>query len=197
MRPIGRSKMLLVHNGFRAVLASAPALIKCGNGDPGRRALIADYYASVLAALETHHQGEEMVLFPLLIERAPEEWGTVDLAIEQHHEVVSALAAAKTSVASWGAKGDDEADDVVKTLAALNEALSPHLDHEEAVIVPLLEDHMTLEDWGMLEAGVRAKLPEFAEILLSISHGMSLLWDAVGEKAFLEMVTNVGEDFGL
>jgi hypothetical protein len=88
------SDMAAVHQVFRSSLASAPVLIESAAGGEDRRTLIASYYTNVLAFLETHHDGEEELLFPLLIERAPQQKTDVDLAIEQHQEVLTLLGTA-------------------------------------------------------------------------------------------------------
>src|SRR5579863_7167407 len=139
--------MALAHDGLRFALASAPVLIDSATGNDVRRALIADYYAHVLAGLEVHHHGEEELLFPLLIERFPEERAKVDLGTAQHHAVVSYLTAAEAAVADWNARGDDESMSLLSALADLEEVLAVHLDYEQAEIVPV-EARLSLEDRG-------------------------------------------------
>ena len=150
------SDMLAAHKLFRVSLASAPALVESAAGDDVRRALVANYYAQLLAFLEVHHDGEEEHLFPLLIERAPGDRETVDRAIEQHHQLVALLGAAKTSAAAWGVKGDSAGPDVVSNLGELEEFLSAHLDQEEETILPLATEHVTVEEWRMLARHSRA-----------------------------------------
>jgi len=142
--------MAAVHTTFRTSLASAPAFIESAFGDDHRRTLIASYYSNVLAFLEVHHEGEDEYLFPLLIERVPEQRALVELAIKQHEQVLAFLATAKTATASWEGKGDSEGPESVRLLRSVNEALIPHLDHEEATIVPLAAVHLSAEEWGML-----------------------------------------------
>jgi len=186
--------MALAHDGLRFALASAPVLIDSATGDEVRRALIADYYAHVLAGLEVHHHGEEELLFPLLIERFPDERERVDLGTKQHHAVVSYVAAAETAVSEWGAKSDGECKDVVSALAALEEVLLVHLDYEQAEIVPV-EARLSSEDRGIYIARTQehhmARLAPVAEFFFSLYHGQPLLWEAVGEAPFREMLANV------
>lgn len=189
-----QTTMALPHDGFRFSLASAPALINSAKGDDDRRALIADYYASVLVGVEVHHHGEEELYFPLLIERFPEKRATVDLGAKQHHEVVSVAAAAKGAVALWVAKGDAETTNVLSTLEAFDEALSVHLHYEETEIVPL-EEGLTPQERAALLARIRehhvAKIPNMAEFLLSLFHGQALLWEAVDEASFRATIAKV------
>lgn len=189
-----RTFMALAHDGLRFSLASAPALILSANGDDVRRALVADFYANVLLGLEVHHHGEEELLFPMLIERFPEEQGKVDLGAKQHHEVVVFLAAAKAAVTDWQANGDGGSGSVLAALEALEENLSIHLQYEETEIVPL-ENGLSSEERRVYLARTRehhvAKLPNVAEFLLSLHHGQALLWESVGEALFREMIAGV------
>jgi hypothetical protein len=144
------SDMPAVHKVFRRSLASGPVFIGGAAGDDQRRALIANYYANVLAFLEVHHDGEEQLVFPLLNERAPAYRALIERAADQHAIVLGKLEAAKENVGTWEMKGDYEAEEVVRSLRALDAALSPHLDEEEAEIVPLAAEYLTVEEWGAL-----------------------------------------------
>jgi len=186
--------MAMAHDGFRFALASAPALIKSAKGDNVRRGLIADFYANVLVGLEVHHDGEEELLFPLLIERFPEERDKIDLGAEQHHEVVSLMAAATEAVSMWESEDDTGSRRLLSTLAALEQALSVHLDYEQTTIVPLegrLAPKELAHHFSRTADHHMAKLPP--NFLFALYHGEPLLWQAVGEASFREMIANVVE----
>ena len=184
--------MALAHDGLRFALTSAPALIGSAKGDGVRRGLVAGYYSAVLSGLEVHHHGEEELLFPLLIERFPDERKKVDLGAQQHHEVVSFLASAEIAVTDWAKQGDSESTNAVLSLAALEQCLSVHLDHEESAIVPLearLTEDERIAYMGRLVKHHMARLhPNPAEWFLMFSHGKALLWEAVGEASFRDMI---------
>ena len=203
------SDMAAVHQVFRSSLASAPVLIESAAGDEDRRTLIASYYTNVLAFLEAHHDGEEELLFPLLIERAPQQKSDVDLAIEQHQDVLTLLAAARTSVTAWEPKGDAEAPELMRTLGSLNVALSAHLDQEEARLVPLATEYVTVEEWGMLPGHAMANFdgdkiwlimglirenftPEQRAMMLEhMPPPPRQMWETMGEASFNEMIADV------
>ena len=144
------SDMRAVHQVFRSSLASAPQFVGSAAGDDERRVIIANYYANLLSFLEVHHDGEEKLVFPLLSERANEHRAVVDRAAAQHAEVVGAMATVNDSLGVWEGGGDPDASKVAWSLQALDSVLSPHLDQEEAEIVPLAAEHLTIEEWGML-----------------------------------------------
>jgi len=207
--PPDTSDMAAVHKVFRSSFASAPKFIESAAGDDDRRALIASYYANVLAFLDVHHDGEEELLFPLLIERAPDQREVVDRAIDQHREVVALLGSANDSIGAWEAKGDSEGPELVRTLRALDEALSAHLDHEEATIVPLATEHVSVEEWGMLPGHGMANFkgdkiwlilglirenftPEQrAAMLEHMPPPARQMWESMGEASFNELIAEV------
>ena len=68
------SDMARVHQVFREAIAAAPALIGSATARGRERLeLVATYYRNVLALLHAHHDGEDELIWPLLIERAPDE----------------------------------------------------------------------------------------------------------------------------
>jgi Hemerythrin HHE cation binding domain len=144
------SDMAAVHNVFRSSLASGPEFVASAQGDDERRTLIANYYANLMALLETHHESEEALLFPLLIERAPEHKAIVEQTESQHSDVVGLIHGVNDTLRSWEAMGDPAAQDVIHSLLALDAVLAPHLDQEEAEVVPLAGEYMTVEEWGLL-----------------------------------------------
>ena len=184
--------MALAHDLLRFSFASAPALIDSATGNELRRNLITGYFASVLSGLEVHHHGEEELLFPLLIERFPEDREKVDLGEKQHHEILSLLAAARRAVDEWETSGDSHNASVTAALGTLEDALLTHLDHEEAAIVPL-EARLSVEERTIHMARMRKHhterlRPGVVEFFFSISHGQALLWEAVGGASFRDMI---------
>ena len=142
--------MPAVHRVFRSSLASAPQLIASTAGDDDRRAVVANYYSNLMAFLEVHHDGEEQLVFPLLIDRAPETREFVEEAASQHTEIVGLMKAARAGVDSWETGGDPHAPTAAQSLRDLDTRLSAHLDEEEVQILPLVEQHLTAGEWGKL-----------------------------------------------
>ena len=201
--------MAAVHKIYRSALSSAPALIESAVGDEHRRALVANYYANILASVASHHGGEEECLFPLLIERAPEQRDVVELGIDEHRRVLALLATAKTANAGWESKGDAEAQKLVGALGLLERELSAHLDHEEGMIVPLAIEHVTAEEWATVPAhgvahfegdklwlivglDLENRTPEQrAAMLDNLTPAWREWWDTVGEPSFNDMIAEV------
>jgi hypothetical protein len=201
--------MAAVHKVFRSSFGSAPEFIASAKGDDARRALIADYYGNVMSFLEVHHDGEEELLFPLLVERMPGSRDLVDQAKEAHHQALAALNTSKDALSEWTNNGDADAGDLERSLATLNEVLCAHLDMEEAEIMPLAGDHLTIEEWGMLPAHgfanfkgdkiwlilglIRENFTDHqrAEMLAHMPPPAVQMWETMGESSFNQMIGEV------
>jgi iron-sulfur cluster repair protein YtfE (RIC family) len=86
------SDMFAVHGVFRDTLGAAPTLVGgIAPDDAERVALIANYYENILSFLESHHDGEEVLVFPLLRERCDGADALIDHMDEQHHEALALL----------------------------------------------------------------------------------------------------------
>jgi hemerythrin-like domain-containing protein len=147
------SDMYAVHQVFRKSLGGAGDLLGPGvEAQPERVELLCSYYSNILAFLESHHGGEDALVFPLLLERVPEDKrARVGTIAGQHAPLVETLEAASEAVQAFA---DDPSDDTRAAAAAaltkLDVELCAHLDQEEAEILPLATEHLSIEEWGAL-----------------------------------------------
>jgi len=143
--------MFAVHGVFRDTLGAAPRLVGgIAPDDTERVALIANYYENVLSFLESHHDGEEHLVFPLLRERDAGAAALMDEMTEQHHEALALLEEAKVALAAWPG-GDAAAQTAAQErLDALGGHLGEHLSEEEAKVLPLAAEYLSMEEWGLL-----------------------------------------------
>ncbi|HXQ44498.1 MAG TPA: hemerythrin domain-containing protein [Acidimicrobiales bacterium] len=203
------SDMVAVHQVLRSSLASAPTLVSSTQGDDVRRALIADYYANLLAFLEVHHDGEETLIFPLLMERAPDARALVTRMATQHAAVLGRLSESKATLTTWSEAGDEAADSATGMLVALADALRTHLDEEEAEILPLAGEHLSMEEWGALPGHAMANFggdkvwlilglirENFTQdqrdaMLERMPPPARAMWETMGESAFKTMISEV------
>jgi iron-sulfur cluster repair protein YtfE (RIC family) len=143
--------MYAVHGVFRDTLGAAPTLVGgIAHGDAERVALIANYYENILSFLEAHHDGEEHLVFPLLRERCAGNEALMDHMNDQHHEALALLDEARVSLAAW--PGGDAAAQAAaqERLNVLCSHLLEHLNEEEAKVLPLAAEHLSMEEWGAL-----------------------------------------------
>ncbi len=205
------SDMVAVHKALRGALGAGPQRVRdVDPDDVARRALIADYYDNVLWFLDVHHHGEEELVFPRLRERSPDAVALVDSMESQHHEVVQLLANAGTTRTAW-AGGDTEAQaTLAEQLQALHDATVEHLDQEEAQLLPLCGDYLTMEEWGALPGHALSQYrgdkvwlvlglimeqrtpDEQAHMLAMMPPPVSQMWQDMGSAAFEELAATVG-----
>lgn len=201
--------MPAVHKVFRESLSSAPQLIASAAGDDTRRAMIANYYANLINFLKVHHDGEEELVFPLLSERAPGQRSIIDKAATGHQAVVELMAAVDDHVEIWQMKGDDSTQGILDALAALQATLIPHLDEEEAEVLPLAAAHMNAEEWGQLPGHAMGHFQgdkiwliiglireNFTQqqrdtMLAHMPPPAREMWETIGERSFNELIAEV------
>jgi Hemerythrin HHE cation binding domain len=72
-------EMVVVHRAFRRESGAAASYIRTTpEGDTRRAKVVADHLRLCMAGLEMHHTGEDVVLWPLLLERAAPSTGLVE-----------------------------------------------------------------------------------------------------------------------
>jgi len=143
--------MFAVHGVFRDTLGAAPTLVGgIAPGDAERVALIANYYENILSFLHAHHDGEEVLVFPLLRERCDGAGGLMDRMADEHREALELLEQAKAALAAWPG-GDAAAQRAAQErLDELCSHLSEHLAEEEQKVLPLAGANLSMEEWGAL-----------------------------------------------
>jgi Hemerythrin HHE cation binding domain len=100
--PINVRDMAIVHRLFRQAYQESARLVRAAPApSPGRVTFLADHIDLVLEGLHNHHEDEDTLLYPKLIERAPEQAQMTE-DVEHEHQVISAaLDAASAACATW------------------------------------------------------------------------------------------------
>jgi hemerythrin-like domain-containing protein len=160
-------EMIAVHSAFRREFRLAPGLVRAvAPNDVARAQVVAEHVQLIGTFLHHHHDGEDRLLWPRLLERVPAELApTVELMERQHegvHEVIEEMTAA---LARWRADaGQADRDQVADALDRLHTLLVEHLAAEEQHILPLASRSLTAAEWGELgedgmAAQAKSKLP--------------------------------------
>ena len=101
-QPIDVRDMAIVHRTFRNVYEEAARLVRAEAApSPARVRFLADHIDFGLAALHHHHEGEDKLLYPKLIERVPEQAAMTDQVEHEHLLIKTALEAASATCAAW------------------------------------------------------------------------------------------------
>jgi hypothetical protein len=146
------SDMPLVHDAFRRGFGEARSqLAFIDEGDTERAAFYADYMTELLWLLHSHHSGEDELLYPLLVERVPDEAALLTRMDEQHASVESVLDAANAAAAAYRASASSaDAAALADACESLLAQLATHLREEEAEVLPIAAHHITQEEWDRL-----------------------------------------------
>jgi hypothetical protein len=144
--------MLGIHQIFRDAFGCAPQLVgSVCNDHNDRVATVAAYYANVLALLHAHHQSEDALIWPKLVQRAPHEAELISRMQEQHDALLSALLESERRLAAWTESSDiDRGASLAAALATLGVLCAAHFDEEERRVLPLAAELCTVEEWAEL-----------------------------------------------
>jgi Hemerythrin HHE cation binding domain len=145
--------MARLHQVFRDAIADGPRYIGgVAPGDTERSALVGSYYFNVLALLKGHHAGEDLLVTPLLLERCnAEDAATAKRIGEQHERVHQPVLDADAAIVAWALTADPEGAALsLRRLEEVSNGLISHLEEEEAELLPIVAEYLTLEEWGQL-----------------------------------------------
>ena len=162
-------EMYLVHTMLRRELSLLPDLIRGAGRDANRRARIGAHAQLVFQILHTHHESEDLVLWPLLLERAEAE-ATEIVAVmeEQHRAIAAAHDEAVHRLDDWCRFGRDR-EGFATVLDNLVRVLTEHTALEEKAVLPLAEKYITATEWQQMG---QHGMDTFQKRLLPLAFGM-------------------------
>jgi hemerythrin-like domain-containing protein len=101
--------------------------------------------------LHVHHEGEDELLYPKLIERVPEQAPMTEHVDHEQQLIKTALDETSAACATWRQRPSAETGEALAaSLDHLNEVVQPHLDDEEQKVVPLAAVTLTQQEWDAL-----------------------------------------------
>lgn len=157
-------EMALIHRLVTRSLREVSRLVlDVPPGAVDRRVAVLDYLEFSLSGLHHHHETEDEMVWPLLLERASLEAELIGRMEQQHREVAAVEPAVRAAAEAWR---DEPSRSTAEPLAAavrvLLRLLTVHLEEEERRIVPLLAHHLTAEEWESFGKAAGEKFPRSA-----------------------------------
>ena len=151
-QPIDVRDMAIVHRTFRNAYEESARLVRAApSPSPGRVTFLADHIDFGIAALHHHHEGEDELLYPKLIQRVPEQAPMTEQVEHEHLAIKTALEAASAACAAWRQRPSAETGEALAAaLDHLNAVVQPHLDDEENKVVPLAAVTLTQQEWDAM-----------------------------------------------
>ena len=161
-QPIDVRDMAIVHKTFRNAFDESARLVRATpTPSAARVTFLADHVDFGISMLHTHHGSEDEYLFPVLVERVPEQAAMTEEVALEHKMVAEAIDSATLACSTWRRQPSAEsAEELAAALDNLNGVLQSHLDDEEQKVVPLAAVTLTQEEWDAVGAHSRAGIPK-------------------------------------
>lgn len=157
---VDTGEMVVIHSFLRREFRLAGGVVRrVRSDDQARVAVVADHLDFLGRFLHDHHTIEDELLWPLLLERIPEELAPiVELMETQHHRVDAILAEIARLLPRWRATpGDDDRDRLADLHDELYVLLVEHLDAEETRLLPIAGRALSQSEWDALGAEGRRR----------------------------------------
>jgi hypothetical protein len=161
--------MPVVHTLFRRELRLAGGLLRgVPDGATARAVVVADHLDLVGEVLHHHHTAEDELLWPLLLERVPDELAPlVHLMEAQHGRVEQLLDEITPLLAQWRrTAGATERDRMAELYDELYVSLAEHLDAEEQRLLPIAARTVTQAEWERMGEAARAGTPKAKQFVV-------------------------------
>jgi hemerythrin-like domain-containing protein len=142
--------MLVVHQAFRNAYDRMPELVRAVSpGKTRRAAVVSDHIQLIDGFLHLHHKGEDELLWPKLVERAPADLRPTLTLLEDHHEEIDKLLTESSSLrAEWRANVDAATGEkLADSLRRLGRRLDEHLTIEEEKVLTVVHKYVSAEEW--------------------------------------------------
>ena len=150
-------RMLEVHAMFRQQFDPVPALIASVTpNDRERTDVVADHIQFLCAFLHEHHTLEDKFLWPRLKNRGTQEVADISLLMEDHHSTLAQiLDEVDGQLRAWRRSATSQHGSVLaQSIRQLLPALFDHMSLEESKALPVIEQHVSADEWErMAEAG--------------------------------------------
>ncbi len=140
-------QMAVIHRIFRTAFPEIADLVRRTPPTSPRRAeVVAGYLDFQLNGLHAHHTTEDRNIWPRLLERAAPAGSLIERMERQHEAAAEATDRIRALAARWRVNPTNGAE-LAAAIDQLTAVLVEHLDDEEAHVVPLIREHITVEEW--------------------------------------------------
>jgi hypothetical protein len=156
------SGMAEIHRYFRAGFGEGRALVEgVVESDASHADVVGDHLSMLSVGLHGHHEGEDILLWGALEQRAPSCAVHVARMKEQHAIMLVHLNELDAALPAWRASArSTDAAGVLAALDGITAALAAHLPDEEANIVPVMEVTLTPKEVDALADHGRKATPK-------------------------------------
>ncbi|WP_104044829.1 hemerythrin domain-containing protein [Arthrobacter sp. ZGTC412] len=148
----GSAGMRRIHRFFLWAYDEAPGLVRSvGASDTARAGYVGEVLGNFDKVLHIHHEGEDLLMYPQLEQRAPACALHVAQMLEQHRQVTQRLEVIEPVRLRWMATADDESGaELAARYEDLSAVLKMHLRREVTEVMPVADRVMTEEEMNGL-----------------------------------------------
>jgi hemerythrin-like domain-containing protein len=115
------------------------------------------FYAAVL---HHHHHNEDEMLFPALLAVRPELGTLIDKLEADHRELASSMDTADAAVSAFEKQPDAACQKAVHdAIVAVRDAFFPHLDVEDAQLMPAYAESIPPKEWERMDQAALKTIP--------------------------------------
>lgn len=149
-----------VHNTFRTGLTRMiDATAKLEPSD--LQSTVGPYWKFYAAILDYHHHNEDDIDFPLLAGYYPDIQPLVDELGADHRQMLEVMAKVDAAIESFQKVPDVAGRDAINAAAfELRDLFFPHLDREDAEVLPMYAKWIPHDEWDKLEAKTLKSIPK-------------------------------------
>jgi hemerythrin-like domain-containing protein len=163
-----------VHTALRTgTHALAVAARELDPSDRRRAAAYARFWKGFAGEVHAHHTIEDDICFPAMVERIAGMATLIEQTDADHHRLDELMAAAAAAVAELAA--GRTAPELAEVLDELDELMHRHLAFEDAEILPLIDRHLSRDEWAELEEQAHKHLGIGVQAAFSIPFIASML----------------------
>ena len=159
MEQLKTQDMVYVHNTMRDAFERAAMLDNMDLNNIEQRDAVILYFDAMLSFIQSHHEAEDFVLWPNLLERAEADADIIRHGMNQHEELADLLPAAQKALVALRQDPNITALTELKTtLVEMGAMLTQHLNDEENNVLPICAQHITQDEWAQLPQHTLQKL---------------------------------------
>lgn len=149
----GTAGMRRIHRFFLWAYGEAPGLVRsAAAGDTSRASYVGEVLGNFDKVLHMHHEGEDLLMYPQLEQRAPACSLHIAQMLEQHRQVTQRLEGIEPVRLRWMQTADAEAGaELAGRYEDLSAVLNVHLRREVTEVMPVVDRVLTKQE--MQEAG--------------------------------------------
>lgn len=177
----GSASMRRIHRFFLWAYGEAPGLVQsAGAGDTTRAAYVGEVLGNFDKVLHIHHEGEDLLMYPQLTERAPACALHVAQMLEHHRQVTQRLETIEPIRLHWMETADAATGAALaQRYLDLSAVLEVHLRREVTEVMPVVDRVLTERE---AKAAGQHGIKQFDKKFLVAYLGMVLASNPPGER---------------